>query len=117
MTGDIRNAFCTALCTAKIWSITGDQFGKRKGAIAVLERALYGLKLASASFHDFLGDFLCEMGFVPIRVDQDLWIKKSDNYPGYDYIVMHVDNLIIASKEFTEINELYQAEFSSKGCD
>ena len=67
--------------------------------MVVLKRALCGLKTASASFHKFLGDFLREMGFTPSRADQDLWMKKSDHYDGYDYIATHVDNLIIEAKE------------------
>eukprot|EP00957_Ditylum_brightwellii_P070166 5330408-Ditylum_brightwellii.AAC.1 len=39
------------------------------------------------------------MGFTPSRADQDLWLKKSDHYDGYDYIATHVDDLIIAAKE------------------
>ena len=39
------------------------------------------------------------MGFTPSRADQDLWIRKSEEYTGYDYIATHVDDLIIASKD------------------
>ena len=98
ISGDIGNAFCTAPCAEKIWSVAGEQFGDKKGAIVVLKRALYGLKTASASFHKFLGDFLREMGFEPTRADQDLWIKKSEQYEGYDYIATHVDDIIIVAK-------------------
>eukprot|EP00957_Ditylum_brightwellii_P182646 13911948-Ditylum_brightwellii.AAC.1 len=58
---EIGNAFCTAPCAEKIRSEAGEQFGEKKGAMVVLKQAIYGLKTASASFHKFLGDFLCEM--------------------------------------------------------
>eukprot|EP00957_Ditylum_brightwellii_P004915 374842-Ditylum_brightwellii.AAC.1 len=80
MTADIGNAFCTAPCAEKIWSIAGDQLSEKKGLVIVLRRALYGLKTASASFHKFMGDFLQEMGFPPSRADQDLWLKISDQH-------------------------------------
>ena len=99
MSGDIGNAFCTAPCAEKIWSTCGAEFGKREGAVVVLKRALYGLKTASASFHKFFGDFLRELGFKPSRADQDLWIRKSDEYEGYDYIATHVDDIIIVAKD------------------
>ena len=112
MAGDIGNAFCTAPCAEKIWSVAGDQFGTRKGSIVVLKRALYGLKTASASFHQFLGDFLREMGFTPSRADQDLWLRKSDEHKGYDYIATHVDDIIIVaknpSKYMTHIEQHFQ---------
>ena len=38
------------------------------------------------------------MGFQPSRADQDLWLRKSDNYNGYDYMSTHVDDIITASK-------------------
>eukprot|EP00957_Ditylum_brightwellii_P013922 1050638-Ditylum_brightwellii.AAC.1 len=31
ISGDIGNAFCTAPCAKKIWSVTGEQFGDKKG--------------------------------------------------------------------------------------
>eukprot|EP00957_Ditylum_brightwellii_P158216 12043440-Ditylum_brightwellii.AAC.1 len=35
------------------------------------------------------GDFLREMGFVPSRADQDLWLQKLEEHVGYDYIATH----------------------------
>eukprot|EP00957_Ditylum_brightwellii_P065119 4939469-Ditylum_brightwellii.AAC.1 len=98
MAGGIGNAFCTAPCTEKIWSMKGDQFGNKKGSIVVLKRALYRLKTASASFHQFLGDFLREIGFVPLMADQDLGLQKLEEHAGYDYIATHIDNIIIVAK-------------------
>jgi len=58
----------------KIWSAAGAEFGSQAGSIVVLKRALYGLKTASKSFHDFLGGTFERMGFRPSQADQDLWI-------------------------------------------
>jgi hypothetical protein len=65
MTGDIGNSFPTAPCAEKVWSKCGPEFGPQEGAIVTLQRALYGLKTASRSFHEFFGDTLRRMGFVP----------------------------------------------------
>ena len=64
----------------------------------VLKQDLYGLKTASNSFHNYFGSFLRDIEFTPSREDQDLWIRKSDNYEGYDFIETHVDYVIIAAK-------------------
>eukprot|EP00957_Ditylum_brightwellii_P014194 1068347-Ditylum_brightwellii.AAC.1 len=40
--GDIGNAFCTAPCAEKIWSVAGEQFGEKKGAIVVLNQGRSG---------------------------------------------------------------------------
>ena len=112
MTGDIANAFCTAPCREKVWSRAGPEFGSRQGSIVTLKRALYGLKTASKSFHDFLGQLLIRMGFLPTRADQDLWYRKSDDYDGYDYIAMHVDDIIIAAKDPSKYMTMIEQEFA-----
>ena len=63
-----------------------------------LNRALYGLKTASNSFHKYFGDFIRDLGFTSSIEYQDLWIYKSDDYEGYYYIATHVDDVIIAAK-------------------
>eukprot|EP00957_Ditylum_brightwellii_P081439 6194867-Ditylum_brightwellii.AAC.1 len=102
ISGGIGNAFCTVPCAEKICSVAGEQFGEKKWAIVVLKRVLYGLKTVSASFYKFFGVFLGEMGFEPSRTDQDIWIKKSEHYEGYDYIATHVDDFIIVAKILLE---------------
>eukprot|EP00957_Ditylum_brightwellii_P094825 7221142-Ditylum_brightwellii.AAC.1 len=42
------------------------------------------------------------MGFKSSRADQDLWIKKSEQYEGYDYIATHVDDIITVAKNLIE---------------
>jgi hypothetical protein len=112
MTGDIGNAFPTAPCAEKVWSKCGPEFGDQEGAIVTLQQALYGLKTASRSFHEFFGDTLRQMGFTPMRADQDLWYCKADNHAGYDYIATHVDDIAIAALRPAEyMNMIAEQEF------
>jgi len=111
MTGDIGNAFPTAPCAEKVWSKCGPEFGDQEGAIVTLQRALYGLKTASRSFHEFFGDTLRRMGFVPTRADQDLWYRKADDHSGYDYIATHVDDIAIAAMRPAEYMNMIEQEF------
>ena len=97
-TGDIGNAFITAPCVEKIWTRAGPEFGSKEGSIIEVSKALYGLSTSPKAFHDFLGDKLRSMGFIPTRADQDLWYKKSSDQSGYDYIATHVDDIMIAAK-------------------
>ena len=62
----------------------------------VLKRDLYGLKTASKSFLKYVGDFLINIGFKTSRADSDIWIRKSYDYEGYDYIAIHIGDVIIA---------------------
>jgi len=111
MTGDISNAFCTAPVAEKIYTRAGPEFGTQAGCILVLKRALYGLKTASRSFHEFFGNCLLQLGFTPTRADPDLWYRKSDDYEGYDYIATHVDDIIIAAKRPAECMSQIEQHF------
>eukprot|EP00957_Ditylum_brightwellii_P099964 7617776-Ditylum_brightwellii.AAC.1 len=106
MDGDIDNDFCNAPCSEKVWSMAGNEFGQRKGCVVMLNRALYGLKTASALFHKFFGDFLQELDFEPSKVDQDLWLRKQYTYECYDYIATHVDSIIIVTKNSTKYMDI-----------
>jgi hypothetical protein len=76
-----------------------------------LKRALYGLKTASRSFHEFFGNCLCSLGFQPSRADQDLWLRKSDDYNGYNYVATHADDIIIAARRPSEYMAKIEQEF------
>jgi len=111
MTGDISNAFCTAPVTEQIYTRAGPKFGNQEGCILVLKRALYGLKTASRSFHEFFGHCLLQLGFSPTRADH-LWYRKSDDYEGYNYIAIHVDDIIIAAKRPAEYMSQIEQQFN-----
>jgi len=112
MTGDISNAFCTAPVAEKIFSRAGVEFLDHSGCIVILKRALYGLKTASRSFHEFFAECLMHMGFTPTRADPDLWYRKSDDYEGYDCMATHVDDIIIAAKRPAEYMVQIEQEFN-----
>ena len=111
LTGDVSNAFCTAPCPEKIWAVYGREFGSKAGATVVLKRALYGLKTSSRAFHEFFGDLLRSMGFVPSRAYQDLGYRKSDDYDRYDYITTHVDDIMISAKNPMEYMSVIEQSF------
>ena len=108
---DIANAFPTAPCMEKVWSIAGPEFGTRAGAKIKIARALYGLATSSRAFHETLADLLRRMGFTPTRADPDLWYIKSPDYNGYDYIATHVDDLMVAAKRPMDYLHLIEQEF------
>ncbi|KAI2505828.1 Reverse transcriptase (RNA-dependent DNA polymerase) [Fragilaria crotonensis] len=46
MACDIQNAYLTADCREKIWTVAGPEFGSEAGTIFIVRKALYGLKSA-----------------------------------------------------------------------
>ena len=117
MTADVANAFCTAPNMEKVWSIAGKEFGPKEGAKVSLKRALYGTRTASRAFHEFLGELLQRMGFLPSRADQDLWWRPSDNYEGYEYIATHVDDIICVAKDPSIYMAQIEQEFKLRDLD
>ena len=60
--GDVMNAYVTAPCSKKIWTVLGKELGKDQGKKAIIVRALYGLKSSGAAFHTHLADCMISMG-------------------------------------------------------
>ena len=47
---DIQNAYLTAKCHEKIFTIAGPEFGPEEGILFIVRQALYGLKSSGAAF-------------------------------------------------------------------
>ena len=45
------------------------------------------------------------------RVDQDIWIRKSDDHEGYDYLATHVDDIVVVAKKPGEYIAQIDQEF------
>ena len=97
--GDIGNAFVQAYTEEKIWSRAGPEFGDKEGSVIILNKALYGLATSARRWNLALGDVLKTMGFSVSRADADLWIKKTKDDNGYEYIATHVDDVIVVAKD------------------
>ena len=64
--GDVLNAYITAPCKEKVWTVLGPEFGPDAGKNALIVRALYGLKSAGAAFRAHLASFMRQMGVTPL---------------------------------------------------
>lgn len=74
--GDIRNAYISAPCQEKIWTVLGPEWGQDRGKKAILVRAAYGLKSSGAAFRNHLADCMRFLGYKSCEADPDLWMKK-----------------------------------------
>ena len=84
MACDIQNAYLTADCREKIWTVAGPEFGSEAGTIFLVKKALYGLKSAGAAFRSLLADTLMDMGYKPTKADPDV----SSSLPRYDIVTI-----------------------------
>ena len=60
---DIENAYLTAPCREKVWTVGGKEFGSNAGRNFKIVKALYGLKSSGAAFREHLAKRLDEIGF------------------------------------------------------
>jgi hypothetical protein len=93
---DIENAYLTAPITEKIWTVLGPEFGEDARKLALIVRALYGLKYAGAAFRNHLAECMRQLGCNICRADQDLWIKSEmgpdDGFLYWSCILVYVDD-------------------------
>ena len=102
MACDIQNAYLTADCREKIWTIGGPEFGSEAGTIFIVKKALYGLKSAGAAFRSLLADTLSDMGYKPTKADPDAWIRpavKSNGFEYYEMVLCYVDDILSISHQ------------------
>ena len=102
MACDIQNAYLTADCREKIWTIAGPEFGSEAGTIFIVRKALYGLKSAGAAFRSLLADTLMETGYQPTKADPDVWLRpavKSNGFEYYEMVLCYVDDILAISDD------------------
>lgn len=95
---DIGNAYLESNTQEKLYIIGGQEFAcvGLEGHTLVIVKALYGLKSSGLRWHEVIADVLRQMGFVPSKADNDIWMKNSGDH--YTYIVIYVDDLLIAAR-------------------
>jgi len=72
MGSDVQNAYLTAPCEEKIWTILGPEFGDDQGTKALILWALYGVKSAGASLNRHISDCMRQMGYQSCKIEPDL---------------------------------------------
>ena len=102
LSADIGNAYLNARTTEKLYIICGPEFGDLYiGRIAVIVRALYGLKTSGAAWRACLAKVLREdFGFTMCRADNDLWYRaatKPDGERYYEYVLVYTDDTLAVS--------------------
>jgi hypothetical protein len=89
-----------AKCQEKIWFQGGLECGADKGKVCVVVSALYGLKLAGASWRSAFLQALCDIGFSSMTADRDVWIRVAacdDRFKYYEMILVYVDDVLAIS--------------------
>jgi hypothetical protein len=103
MACDIQNAYLTADCREKIWTVAGPEFGSEAGTIFIVKKAHYGFKSAGAAFRSLLADTLVDKGYRPTQADHpDVWIRpavKTGGFEYYEIVLCFVDDILSISDD------------------
>jgi Reverse transcriptase (RNA-dependent DNA polymerase) len=89
-----------------LYIIAVPEFKNREGHILIVSRALYGLRIIGARWHDRFADCIQELGFFPCKAEPDIWMRKKGNI--YEYVAVYVDELAIAMKDPKELADLLE---------
>jgi fructose 1,6-bisphosphatase len=92
---DVHNAYDQSTSLEKYYVIAGNYVGEDKSKMALIVRALYGLKSSGASWRAHIAHTLSDMGFVPSCGDPDVWMRQAFNQMTkasyWGYLLLYVD--------------------------
>ena len=96
---DIQNAYLTAKCREKIYTIVGPEFGSEEGSTMIIEMALYGIKRGGAAFRSKLAGVLYDnLSYRPSLTDPDVYLRparKPNSQKYYEYVLCYVDDVLV----------------------
>ena len=74
---DIDDVYLEACTNEKICFIVGREFKDygHDGNMMLIVKVLCGLKTLGARFHVYFAETMNELGFIPSKVDLDIWTK------------------------------------------
>ena len=115
---DIQNAYLSADCREKCYTVAGAEFGSDAGKTMIIKKALYGLKSSGAAFHSMLAGVLWDLQFRPSKGDPDVWLKpnvKPNGAKYYDMVLCYVDDVISIGEAPRVAIDGIEAVFKLKG--
>ncbi len=101
LSADIGNAYLNAPMKEKVHTTCGIEFGQTfLGCIAVITRALYGLKSSGAAWRAMFAGTLQDLQYKLSLADPDVWLRPAVKPNGehyYEYIFIYVDDILVIS--------------------
>jgi len=112
---DVGDAHLETHTKEKVCVIAGPEFGDREGHVLVISKALCGLHSSGLRWSERLADVLREMGFFASKAEKDVWMRDKGDH--CEHIAVHVDDLLIASKDPESVIKLLmeKCQFKLKG--
>jgi hypothetical protein len=100
LAADIGNAYLNADTKERVHTTCGPEFGSNQGCIAVIHKALYGLKSSGAAWRAHLARTLHDMEFKASLADPDVWLRPAVKDSGElysKYVFVYVNDILVLS--------------------
>ena len=105
---DVKTAFLNGDLQETIYMKQPPGFisNENQNKVCLLRKSLYGLKQAARSWNQCIHKALIEFKFKQSLMDPCLYIRKTKE--GLDYLLIYVDDMIVASKNVNFIEEIFK---------
>jgi len=101
---DVKTAFLNGFLDEEIYMEQPEGFIQGVNLVCKLNKSIYGLKQASNCWNRRFNNFICKLGFKRSLSDSCLYIKVIKDI--YIYLLIYVDDILIASNSEESIYEL-----------
>jgi hypothetical protein len=105
---DVKTAFLNGFVEEEIYMAQPEGFVKpgEENLVCKLRKTIYGLKQAPRAWNKVIDDFLKSLGFQRCAADHCIYVISSKE--GILYLVIYVDDLILASKSLELLEAVKQ---------
>ncbi|KAG2773013.1 Copia protein [Phytophthora cactorum] len=104
---DVDTAFLNSDLKERVYMEVPYGIKNAENMMCQLNKAIYGLKQATSAWYKTIHEMFMRIGFRSCGADQIVYVKgKKDKYV---YVCLYVDDMVIAAKNTTEINEVKTA--------
>lgn len=103
---DIKNAYFNADLTETIYmrQLKGYEVKGKEQCVLKLNKSLYGLKQSANLWNKCISNKLIKLGYIQGKADPCLYIKHDKDIK--NYVIVYVDDIIMASNSTEEIIKL-----------
>jgi len=123
LSADVAGAYLNAPCAERVHTYLGPEFGDDAGKLAVIKKALYGLRSAGFAWRSYCADIMrTSLEFTQCRADHDVWMRKAIKANGekyWEYVFIYTDDVLAMSENphaiLQEMNKFFLLKPDSIG--
>lgn len=101
---DVKTAFLNGTLKEEIYMRVPEGVNSKVNQVCKLNKAIYGLKQAARCWFEVFEQTLIEKGFKNSLVDRCIYILDKGNVMNNIYVVLYVDDLVIATASIDTMN-------------